>query len=85
MRNGFLELRVGDDDFARVDVGGVDAALAECGGDHAAGEALAVADDQVGDARGQFENRGQAAQNFVELVEFLIDPVAERGGCLRGS
>ena len=79
-RNGFLELRVGDDDFARVDVGGVDAALAKGGGDDAAGDALAVADDEVGDARGEFENGGEAAQDFVERVEFLLDEVAERGG-----
>ena len=66
--------------FARVDVGGVDAPLAKGGGDNAAGDALAVADDEVGDARGEFENGGQAAQNFVEGVEFLVDEVDERGG-----
>jgi hypothetical protein len=33
-------------------------------------KALAVADDQVGDARGQLENRGQAAQNLIQRVEF---------------
>ncbi len=65
-RNRLLELRVGDDDFARVDVGGVDAALAEGSGDDAAGEALAVADDEVGDARGEFEDCGKAAEDFVE-------------------
>ena len=80
MRNGLLELRVGDDDLAGVDVGGVDAALAEGGGDDAAGDALAVADDEVGDARGEFEDGGQAAQNLVERVELLVDEVDERGG-----
>ena len=73
LRNGLLELRIGDDDFARVHVGGVDAPLAEGSGDDAAGDALAVADDQVGDARRQFENGGQAAQNFIQRVEFLVD------------
>ena len=83
LRNGLLELRVGDDDFARVDVGGIDAPLAEGRGDDAAGDALAVADDQVGDARGEFENGGEAAQDFVERVEFLVDEVDERGSCRR--
>ena len=78
--NRFLELRVGEDDLARVHVGGIDAALAEGRGDHAAREAFAVAHDQVGDARGEFENGGQPAQNLVELIEFLIDPGDERGG-----
>ena len=32
-----------------------------------------IADDQVGDARGEFENRRQAAQNFIEGVELLVD------------
>ena len=79
-RCGFAELRVGDDDFARVDVGGVDAALDEGGGDDAAGEAFAVADDEVGDARGEFEDGGEAAEDFVEGVEFLLDEIAEGGG-----
>ena len=60
MRYGFLKLRVGEDDFARVDVSGVDATFEEGGCNDAAGEALAIADDEVGDARGEFENRGQA-------------------------
>ena len=83
VRDGLLELRVGDDDVARVDVGGVDVALAERGGDDAAGDALAVADDQVGDARGELENGGQAAQDFVERIEFLVDEVAEGGRVFR--
>jgi hypothetical protein len=73
LRDGLLELRVGDDDFARVHVGGVDALLAEGRGYDAAGDALAVADNQVGDARGEFENGRQAAQDFIERVEFLVD------------
>ena len=60
-------------------MGGVDAALAEGGGDDAAGDALAVADDEVGDAGSEFENGGEAAEDFVERVEFLVDEVAERG------
>jgi hypothetical protein len=52
-------LRVGDDDLARVDGDGVDAQLAEGGGDDAAGDAFAVADDEVGDARGEFEDGRQ--------------------------
>ena len=41
LRNRLLKLRIGDDDLARVHVGGVDAALAEGRGDNAAGDALA--------------------------------------------
>ena len=44
-------------------------------GDHAARQALAVADDEVGDARRQLENGGQAAQHLIELIELLVDPV----------
>ena len=80
LRNGLLELRVGDDDLACVDVRGVDAQFAEGGGDDAAGEALAVADDQVADARGEFEDGREAAQNFVERVEFLLDEFGQIGG-----
>ena len=76
-------MRVGDDDFARVDVGGIDAALAKGGGDNAAGEALAVADDKIGDARRELENGGEAAQDFVERVELLLDQIAERSGVRR--
>src|ERR1035437_2506042 len=78
--DGFLELRVGDDDVAGVDVGGVDGALAEGGDDDAAGDALAVADDEVGDARGEFEDGGEAAQDFVEGVELPVDQGDEGGG-----
>ncbi len=85
MRNGFLKLRVGDDDFARVDVRSVDAALAEGGGDDAAGEALAVADDEVGDARRELENGGQTAQDFVERIEFLLDRGCRARRRLQGS
>ncbi len=45
----------------------------------AAREPLAVAHNQVGDARREFQNRGQPAQNFVERVEFLVDPGDQRG------
>ena len=78
LRNGLLELRVGDDDLARVHVGGVDAQLAEGGGDDAAGDALAVADDQVADARSEFEDGREAAQNLIERVEFLVDELVQR-------
>ena len=78
--SGLLKLRVGDDDLARVHVGGVDAPFAEGRGDHAAGEALAITDDQVGDARGKFENRRQAAQNLIQGVEFLVDESDQVGG-----
>ena len=71
--DGFLVGRVGEDDVAGVDVDGVEAALAEGVGDDDAGEAFAIADDEVGDARGEFEDGGEAAQDFVESVEFLFD------------
>ena len=53
--------------------------LAEGRGDDAAGDALAEADDQIGDAGGGFEDRGQATQDFIERVEFLSMEVNERG------
>ena len=66
-------MRIGDDDLARVDVGGADALLNEGGGDDAAGDALAIADDEVADARSEFEDGREAAQDFVERIEFLVD------------
>ncbi len=75
LRYGLLKLRVGEDDIARVDVSGVDASFAEGSGNDAAGEALSVTDNEIGDARGEFENRGQAAQNFVEGIELLINEI----------
>jgi hypothetical protein len=80
LRNGLLELRIGDDDLARVHVGGVDAQFAEGRGDDAAGEQLAKADDQVGDARREFEERRQSAQNLIERVELLIVNLFDQGG-----
>ncbi len=76
--HGFLKLGVGNDDVARVEVSGLNAALKECGGDDAAGDALAVADHQVGDARRQFEDCCETAQDLVERVELLLDQIAER-------
>jgi hypothetical protein len=63
-------------------VHGVDALLAEGRGDDAAGEQLAEADDQVGDARGEFEQRRQSAQNLIERIEFLVDLFDQGGGVL---
>ncbi len=71
--NGFLKLRVGEDDFAGVDVDGLEVAFQEGLGDHDAGQAFAVADDEIGDARGEFEDDGEAAEDFVEGVELVFD------------
>ena len=78
LRDGFLELRIGDDDVAGIDVGRFDAAFVKGGSNNAAGDAFAEADDEVGDARREFENGGEAAQDFVERIEFLIDEGDER-------
>ena len=69
----FWNSRVGDDDVARIHVRRVDALLAKGRRHNAAGDALAVAHDQVGDARRELENRRQAAQNLVQRVELLVD------------
>jgi len=73
--NGLLELRIGDDDLACVRVNGGDAHLTEGGGNDAAGEDLAIARDEVGDARGEFMESRQAAQDLIERVELLVDSV----------
>jgi hypothetical protein len=52
-------------------------------GDDAAGDALAVADDQVGDARGELENGRQAAQNSSSESNFWSMSVLQRGGSRR--
>jgi hypothetical protein len=70
--DGFLELRIRDDDVAGIDVSGVDAALLEGGGDDVAGDSLAVADDEVGDARGELEDSGQTAQDLVKRIELSV-------------
>jgi hypothetical protein len=80
LRDGLLELRIGDDDLARVGVGGVDAQFAEGRGDDSAGEQLAVADDQVGDARREFAQRRQSAQNLIERIELLVNLFDQGGG-----
>jgi len=72
-RSGFLEFGVGDDDFTRIHVRSVNALRAEGRSYDAAGDALAVADNEVGDARGELEDGGETAQDFIERVEFLVD------------
>ena len=42
--------------------------------DHAAGEPLAVADDQIVGARRQLADRGQPAENFIQRFELIVDP-----------
>ena len=78
--NGLLEVGVGDDDLAGVDLNGMHAQMGEGGGDDTARQALAVADDQIADARGKFEDGRQAAQDFVEGVEFLVNKFDQLGG-----
>ena len=74
-----LKFGIGDDELARVRMRRVDAALAESRGHNAAGDALAVAHNQIGDARRKLANRRQPAQHLVERVEFLIDQRDQRG------
>jgi hypothetical protein len=50
-------------------------------GDHDAGESLAVADDEVGDAGGELEDGGESAEDFVEAVELVVDGGLD-GACL---
>ena len=61
----------------------LDAALDEGCGDDVAGDALATTYNPVGDSRTKFENRREAAQDFIELVEFLVDQGLQGGGCRR--
>ena len=76
--NGLAVLGVGDDALARVDVDGGEAAVGEGIGDHAAGDALAVGDDHVGDARGELADGGEAAEDFFEGIEFGVHPRMRR-------
>jgi len=48
-----------------------------------AGEPLAVADNQVGDARVSSRIAARPRQNLVERVEFLVDQDLQRG-CVGG-
>ena len=60
---------VGDQHVARVDVGAVESAGGEGGGDDLAGEHFAEGGDVVGGARRDFADGGDAAQEFVERFE----------------
>ena len=44
---------------------------------------FAVADDQVGDARGEFEDGRKAAQDLIERVELRVDHL-DQGGAVGG-
>ena len=56
---------------------GVDSLVAEGFGHHAAGEALAKTHHHVVGPGGQFADRGKPAQNLVDRLEFLLDPVLQ--------
>ena len=67
-------LRVGDDALARIDVGGVEAAMPESFGDDAAGS-RSPSETTMSLVRGvSSPHGGEAAQQFVEPVEFGSDP-----------
>ena len=73
---GFFVLRdrlhvgaVGDEDVAGVDMGSVESAGGEGGGNDLAGEHLAEGGDVVGGAGRDFADGGDAAQQFVESLE----------------
>ena len=51
--------------------------------DHAAGEPLAVADDQIVGPLGQFADRGQPAKNFIESIKMVVNPGGELVHALR--
>jgi hypothetical protein len=68
---------VGDDDFARVEVDGVDACLAQSRGNDEAGEALPEARYGIGESRGRRSPVFDLAQDLAELVEQRPDIVGE--------
>ena len=69
---------VGDDKVTGVNVGGVDAGVAEHFGDDHAREAFAVAGDSVDGARGQLAQHRQPADQLGQLLEGLLDLGADR-------
>ena len=75
--DGLGVLAVGDHDLAGVDQRGVHAHDGEGGGAHLARQALAVADDVIGCARRKLADGGDAAQQLVEGVEFLLQGAME--------
>ena len=73
--DGFAMLVVGDDAGPGIDVHGGDSLLAKGFRHQPAGEPFAEAYDEVIGPGRQFADRGKAAQNFVDGIEFLLDPV----------
>ena len=76
----YLSLSGADSTFGTDTRDGIDLALTKRSSDDAAGDALAVTHDQIGNARCELENGGQAAQDFVERIKLLIDKILQGSG-----
>ena len=70
-------LGVGNDAGPRVDVYRRNALVAKCLGHQAAGEPLAETHHHVIGPGREFTDRGQAAQDFVNRLEFVLDPALQ--------
>ncbi len=73
----FAVLSVGHNTGSGVDVSAINSLVAKCLGHQAAGEALPKTDHHVIGPGSQFADRGKPAQNLVDGVEFLLDPVLQ--------
>ena len=76
---GLAVVVVGEDAVAGFDVGSLEAALGEGFGDHAGGEALAEAGDEIVGAGGELADGGDAAEEVVEGVELGMEGGVEEG------
>ena len=64
---------VGEDHLARIHVRRVEPAFSERRRDHHARQTLAEADDEVGGARGQLADDGDAANKLFQSVKGAVD------------
>src|SRR5277367_3700798 len=76
--NGFAMLGVGNDAGPCIHVHRRNALCMECLGNQSAGESLSKTDHQVVGAGSQFADGGKSAQDLVNRLEFLLDPVLYR-------
>ena len=73
LRGGLAVVGVGDDAATGVDVRAGEADFVEGVGHHAAGHALAEADDEVVGARRELADGGDAAQEVVKGVKLAVE------------
>jgi hypothetical protein len=69
----FAVVVVRDDAAARVDVLAAETAMFESIGDDPAGQALAIADDEILGARCKFTHGGYPTKDVVEFIELLME------------